>query len=490
MLMRGGKRFAKKNLHDALRGREQTGHRFEQTRKSSGVEQRCSYGLDELVGLEHPAASSVILGFSAQGEHVIAYACHSNDGEADGFDQVECLEYVLEFWRFNFHSPLVCTGRIPIFRCSDATNFGMPEFAECQHAKISMVESLHPSALLVAGSGTHSEDDSEEQPSRRESISVLLGYTGCMSSMPEADILVLHLTYLKRPPYPPLQLTRCLVSSGASGSPLPLSVVLNTGDTIRVVSVVDKFAPRAHEPFGEEHDVEARIERLASRGGEEDCTNIEIVQGCFDAEEYLSQLLSSLNSSNQLPPGNYHVADYDLELVEASSECFSPLKPSDPASTQPSAAAHRAAPDDDQEGGFLASDAAHRSLQASSADVPASHSTGACAAVGLVAVLEGSVGSAQSHVMVGHLLLLDLCSGAVLHRLSTKIQPCHPHVLAAPSPLAKRFAASWQAALKNPQVEAHRTRNLLVLDNDSVHAGRSVPILPNRRYPVDITPPT
>jgi hypothetical protein len=327
-----------------------------------------------------------------------------------------------------------------------------------------MVESLSPSILLVAGCGTFSEEDCDEQPSRRESLSVLVSHPG-LGSLPEADKLILHITYLKRPPYPPLQLSRCLVSCGEGGCALPLSVVLNTGDTIRVLTVVSKAAPRSHEPFGNEHDLETRLERVLAGGEEEGVDGLETVQGCFDAEEYLSQLLTALNRSGQLPVGSYHVADYDLELVEASAD-----------TPHPHASAGAAPPARQRNG-------------AASLCRPRKGG-GGCAAVGLVAVLQGEPGSAARHVMVGHLLLLDLGAGAVLHRISTRIQPCHPLVLAPPSPLAARFAASWQAALHHVPLHAHRQRNLLALDNDSVHLGKSLPILPNPRYPVDITPPS
>ena len=42
-------------------------------------------------------------------------------------------------------------------------------------------------------------------------------------------------------------------------------------------------------------------------------------------------------------------------------------------------------------------------------------------------------------MMVGHLVLLDCCNGAVLHSLSTRVQPCIINVLRPPSLLIHRF---------------------------------------------------
>lgn len=40
------------------------------------------------------------------------------------------------------------------------------------------------------------------------------------------------------------------------------------------------------------------------------------MQACFDAEQYLSQLLDHFKESHQMPQGIYCLADYDLRLVE------------------------------------------------------------------------------------------------------------------------------------------------------------------------------
>ena len=48
-------------------------------------------------------------------------------------------------------------------------------------------------------------------------------------------------------------------------------------------------------------------------------------------------------------------------------------------------------------------------------------------------------------MMLGHVLILDSCSGVVMHSMSTKLQPCHPKVLEPPSALVERFMATWRS---------------------------------------------
>jgi len=110
---------------------------------------------------------------------------------------------------------------------------------------------------------------------------------------------------------------------------------------------------------------------------------VKVVQSNFDAEKYLSQILVVMRNSGQLPRGEYYIADYDLSLIDLSS--MSTVR-----------------------------------INAAEGD-PKSQ---AFAAIGIVAVLEGGGGAECSHAMMGHLLLLDVCTGSLQHRMSTKVQSC------------------------------------------------------------------
>jgi len=51
-------------------------------------------------------------------------------------------------------------------------------------------------------------------------------------------LVVVHVTYFTRPPFPGIPHDRIILPSGSEGE-LRGAVVFNTGDSIRVVSVVD-----------------------------------------------------------------------------------------------------------------------------------------------------------------------------------------------------------------------------------------------------------
>jgi len=174
---------------------------------------------------------------------------------------------------------------------------------------------------------------------------------------------------------------------------------------------------------------------------------VKVVQSNFDAEKYLSQILVVMRNSGQLPRGEYYIADYDLSLIDLSS--MSTVR-----------------------------------INAAEGD-PKSQ---AFAAIGIVAVLEGGGGAECSHAMMGHLLLLDVCTGSLQHRMSTKVQSCHPHLLQQ-SGFVQRLRDTWRKAIEDPTTEEHRLRVTTKLDNDALLHGRCLQFLQNHTYPVVVLPP-
>mmetsp|Transcript_22096 Transcript_22096/g.34652 ORF Transcript_22096/g.34652 Transcript_22096/m.34652 type:complete len:201 (+) Transcript_22096:43-645(+) len=160
----------------SLRGREEAARGFHGVRKRMMARNWTQLSLDDLVGLHHPAVNSVILGFSADGEHLVAYSCESQSADGAGHLQTEeGVTYFLEFWRLAFNKPLVLVAKLGLFRCRDGDKFSTSDFLQtfpAMPASIKVFETRCPSMMVVSGSEGRALC-SGEQGSRRESLSLL-----------------------------------------------------------------------------------------------------------------------------------------------------------------------------------------------------------------------------------------------------------------------------------------------------------------------------
>ena len=262
----------------ALRAREQSSWFASRARKSFTGKDRLRYSLDDLVGLDHPASKSVILGFSIDGNYLFGYSRRQLvEGREES--QLNDCGYIAEIWRFNPPFQLECAAAIPLFRCPEGSNFGATELFDCVPASISMAEYASPSLLLVVGSGSQHELDQELQASRRFSVTLVVGQDSTMSGPTQECMIVLHTTFLVRPPFPPIHCKKCIVAPGfRRDRQLPVSLVVNTGDSIRIITISHAFGVPTHLSFGDQHEIEVRLEKRDVHGESLDCRDLKTVQ--------------------------------------------------------------------------------------------------------------------------------------------------------------------------------------------------------------------
>lgn len=108
----------RRNLLVALHLRETVGT-LDKAARLAFLEKRdrLSYCLDDLVGTDHPATQSVILGFSADGQTLISYAA-ANASPATNHGAGEVMsDYCLELWAFEPPRPLRLVFSLPLFNC-------------------------------------------------------------------------------------------------------------------------------------------------------------------------------------------------------------------------------------------------------------------------------------------------------------------------------------------------------------------------------------
>ena len=108
---------SRRNLLVALHLRETAGT-LDKAARLAFLEKRdrLSYCLDDLVGTDHPATQSVILGFSADGQTLISYAA-ANASPATNHGADVMSDYCLELWAFEPPRPLRRVLSLPLFNC-------------------------------------------------------------------------------------------------------------------------------------------------------------------------------------------------------------------------------------------------------------------------------------------------------------------------------------------------------------------------------------
>jgi hypothetical protein len=109
---------SRRNLLVALHLRETAGT-LDKAARLAFLEKRdrLSYCLDDLVGTDHPATQSVILGFSADGQTLISYAA-ANASPATNHGVGDVMsDYCLELWAFEPPRPLRRVLSLPLFNC-------------------------------------------------------------------------------------------------------------------------------------------------------------------------------------------------------------------------------------------------------------------------------------------------------------------------------------------------------------------------------------
>jgi hypothetical protein len=107
-----------RGLLASLQRRESTARLSAALRSAPFGERREAIELDSLVGLSHPAARSVILGFTSDGEHLLSYTFSGEESSGGG--------YVLELWRMPVGAgTLGLAFSMPVFACgTNALDFG------------------------------------------------------------------------------------------------------------------------------------------------------------------------------------------------------------------------------------------------------------------------------------------------------------------------------------------------------------------------------
>lgn len=108
-----------RGLLAGLQRRESTARLPTALRSAPFGERREEIELDSLVGLGHPAAGSVILGFTSDGEHLLSYTFSGEESNGGG--------YVLELWRMPAGAigTLSLAFSVPVFSCgTNALDFG------------------------------------------------------------------------------------------------------------------------------------------------------------------------------------------------------------------------------------------------------------------------------------------------------------------------------------------------------------------------------
>jgi hypothetical protein len=107
-----------RGLFPGLLRRESTARLPVSLRERPLGKRRLVLQLDDLVGIGHPAARSVILGFTADGEHLLSYTFAQDEDGGGG--------YMLQLWRMPAGTgTLTLAFATPVFQCgSSALDFG------------------------------------------------------------------------------------------------------------------------------------------------------------------------------------------------------------------------------------------------------------------------------------------------------------------------------------------------------------------------------
>jgi hypothetical protein len=413
-----------KNLLQALQTREAIGILHQVARKAFLSNRgRLKYCLDDLVTSNHPATNSVILGFSGDGQALIGYTASTMLDQAG---------YAVEIWGFAPPQQLRRLLSVPIFNSLHGLEFGSADIMECAPLQVTVAEYSRHSLLFVAGTPIALPMDPLHQLSdpspRRHSFTLVIGADTNPPPLPLAtpsSVLLLHLTYLSTPPFPDVQPERCILVGGRRGAHgaqrgssdldvLPVSVVVNSGDSIRIVTAARRHGVQRHMRFGTEHyDLDARIERRDTCGELLECDDVEVIQASWDAEQYLSDLLASLSTrrchdttqDGSGAVGKLVLRDYDVRIIDslAHPHCGD-WPPSWGCGISSSATA-----------ASMARSQSHGLAPRCSRCPGAFGGCGQdCVAIGIVAVVAATSEVEGRTLMLGHLLLLDSRAGKVL----------------------------------------------------------------------------